>query len=1163
MQDHPLSPDEADVVTRSSLYAKPATRAFRPLWPFRPRREKNQKERIEIVSCPGPKFREELVRAGDELGVSLSDVALSCFVGLLYRHVQQNVIIVGAWDHARENKKPNAFLKRPMRRIHFDVGETATLSGIADIIARRQIEGAATVERHENLSAIFEVTDSNTGIIGTHDEITGNLSLTLVDSGGELALRLRHGGDEFPPNFMEELLAQYQIFVEQAVRAPFKDISYHTLVTSAAKTVISDPRTRIEKPRFEPVSEVFLALARRKPNAVAVRHSGQNWTYSEIERSSAALASHLSRSGIVPGDVVAVTGPRGFAVVSSLLGVFRSGGTLLTLDPNFPIERQRVMMRQARAKCLICIGEPDCVPAEEVPLLIRVDMSSGAVFGVTANDVSAPLPVLESRSPAYVFFTSGSTGTPKAILGNHEGLGHFLDWQRQAFEITENDRVSQITALSFDAVLRDVFLALTSGAILCIPNERDVLDPSAILSWMESEQITVLHVVPSLARAWLNHAPAGVARSSLRRVFFTGEPLSGVLVSRFREVFGNKTEITNFYGPTETTLIKCYHRISALEPGIQPIGRPLPNTQVLIFNRHRQLCGINEPGEIGIRTPFRTLGYLDAPDSTARAFVRNPFLDDPDDLVYLTGDSGRYRADGLLAIGGRIDNQVKIRGMRVEPGEIESVIAHHPEVKEVAVVAFDRSTTERSLAAYLVLKPAPMTLAHSARFSEVREFLKARLPEYMVPTVFIALDALPLNANGKINRRALPVPDPGAGLAAEETPDRAAGRLNRREQQLVAIWQKALGHKRVSVDDSFGELGGDSLSAISALMDMKRLGIADDVARGIFDGLTIRDIASRDADGGSSARLSYADASIFTRAVSILLVVAGHFDLIDIEGPTAGLLIVSGFSFSKFQLRSIWKTGSIKPSLHLMFRIALPTALYIALVEIVFSSYNFTSFLFVDNLISPMFNGPSFWFISLLLQNIAIISIPLSIYKVREFAAANKYAYGICMLIISWMFIVVGPLAWDTMSLYNRVPHMTVWLMAYGWCAAYSDTYWKKVLSSILLICVGVTSFGLFRPSWFLIIAGLAITWMDIIPVPLPRSVIAVINSVAGASLFIYLTHFQFNSLVHKVGISSFPVVSVIIALIGGVIVWKCWLSALSAGSWSTEKIRSVLSRRN
>lgn len=764
------------------------------------------------------------VRMGVEAALDLSAtgksqdqaarVGLASLLVLLHRHTNQSSVAVGVCDGPASLHAAT---------IEFD-----------DATRFSQVLGACDDARpappRQSLPSLFVRADN--------PELAGSAGLALhwLPAGDRVTLRLAFDGTLYRCEHIEEFLAQFVSLLTQALEDGDRRVLDYSLVTASGRSLLPDPAQPIEVPRYPLLSEAFAAVAAARPDDVAIRQSGRSWSYAEVERSSGGIARTLVRMGVVPGDVVAVTGPRSFGTVCSVLGVFRSGGTLLTIDPKLPLDRQRVMLQQAKARFLVRIGERSVLDDSGLPI-VAVDPAGGmSAASQTSDDIA--LPQLVPSAPAYIFFTSGSTGVPKGVVGCHQGLAHFLDWQRKTFDIGPGDRAAQITTLSFDMVLRDMFLALTSGATLSIPEEAEVLDPTAILGWMASERISVLHLVPSLLRAWINNAPPGLTLPALRRVFLAGEPLTDALIRSFRAAWGHDALVTNFYGPTETTLIKCFHPVIEPEPGVQPVGRPQPQTQVLILNRARQLCGVHEIGEIAIRTPFRTLGYLDAPEATAKAFVQNPFSDAPGDLVYLTGDSGCYRDDGLLVMLGRMDNQVKIRGVRVEPGEVEAAIAHCPGIKEAAVVAHE-GPQGKYLAAYLVIgQPAP-----AAPAAVVRDFLRARLPENMVPSAFVVLEALPLLPNGKVNKKALLPPQASADESTAAPTDQRDAPRNALERDLLEVWQGVLGHRRVSVNDSFVELGGDSLTAITALVRMQRLGIPDSHARGIFQGWSIRQIA--------------------------------------------------------------------------------------------------------------------------------------------------------------------------------------------------------------------------------------------------------------------------------------------------------------------------------
>ena len=495
------------------------------------------------------------------------------------------------------------------------------------------------------------------------------------------------------------------------------------------------------------------------------------------------------------------------------------------------------MCREAKAKLLLHIDDlgddGDWIERLFHSSVIRVDPDSGTTAGAESpRDISlTDLPEPDPDDAAYIFFTSGSTGIPKGVLGRHKGLNHFITWQRDTFSVGPQDRCAQLTNLSFDVVLRDIFLPLTSGAALCLPEEPEGPESGNVLSWIHREGITILHAVPSVAEFWLDSIQPGTVFQSPRIVFFAGEPLRETLIKKWHKVFPALGRIVNLYGPTETTLAKCFYELpSDIMQGVQPIGSTLPGTQALVVSESGRLCGVGEIGEIVIRTPFCTLGYINAPEEQRRCFRKNPFRDDPADIVYYTGDIGRYRPDGLLTIHGRLDFQVKVRGIRVEPDEISVVLENHPLVKSSVVTAQDSNDGDKILVAYIVPSgQAGITV------SELRSYLSKYVPVYMIPSFFVFMDSMPLLANGKIDRNALPAPDlerpsDGAPYIAPRSP---------LEEVLAAIWGDVLGLKEVGVHQNFFEMGGHSLLATQV---MSRIGKAFNVEiplRSLFERPTV------------------------------------------------------------------------------------------------------------------------------------------------------------------------------------------------------------------------------------------------------------------------------------------------------------------------------------
>jgi amino acid adenylation domain-containing protein len=629
----------------------------------------------------------------------------------------------------------------------------------------------------------------------------------------QLELQLVYQRALFGAERMKCLLDELHFVLEQIVEAPQRSIQLYSLVTPERRVMLPDPSIALDEPRQTLVTDVFMAWAERTPQQPAISQGQQTWTYSALAARTEHLARTLVAMGVRCGDAVAVVGSPSFGLIASVLAVLRSGGVVLTIDCDLPSQRKQLMLQEAGARYIIVVGN---LRPEELGLelegalglhVLTVPATQGHPISREAarDHESVDLPQVTPEDAAYIFFTSGSTGVPKGVLGCHKGLSHCLAWQRETFAISPQDRVSQLISLSFDPVLRDIFLPLTSGATICMPEDKNSLGPEDLWHWLVQERISVLHTVPSLAEFWGSHVPEGMSLPSLRWLFFTGEPLREHLVRRWRSLLPRGAGIVNLYGPTETTLVKCFYRIpKEISSGVQPVGRPLPHTQALVLSENGQLCGIAEPGEIVLRTPFRTRGYINASEEQRWRFIKNPWCDDPQDWLYRTGDRGRYRPDGLLEILGRLDDQVKIRGVRVEPDGVAAILARHPAVQACCVVARQDSSGQTSLVAYVVAAPQD-----ALTIPQVKSFLSLHLPPVMVPGHAVLLDYLPRLPNGKVDRQALASlsqvrSEPKAAFVSPSTPV---------EKMLATIWADILGLAQVGIHDSFFELGGHSLLA--------------------------------------------------------------------------------------------------------------------------------------------------------------------------------------------------------------------------------------------------------------------------------------------------------------------------------------------------------------
>jgi amino acid adenylation domain-containing protein/FkbH-like protein len=794
---------------------------------------------IRSLTLPGSLLK-SLKALSRERGATLFMTTLAVFQMLLSRYSEQDDIIVGApvagRDRADTENLIGFFINTLALRTDCSgnpcFGELLqrvrknTLEALAnqDLPFEKLVEDVQP-ERDPNRNPVFEVMFNFLSIRPAGLQLPGVstalrepperfskflMTLYVEEQAEGLRLDIVYQRDTFSPERISTMLDQYRRLAEQIVEAPDRPIQSLSLLTEASRALLPDWGLPISEPPYEIVPDLLARTARLMQSHPAVCQGDESHSYGELALRSGELARLLLGRGLRRGSVVSVRGSRSFGLIASVVAAMTSGGVVLTIDPSLPPERQRLMLEEAGASYLLDVVGPsdrDHSAEESIRIsTIRVDASTGCASEAAAPADSGPvqLPKLSPDDAAYIFFTSGTTGIPKGVLGLHKGLAHFINWQRDRFAVGPDDRSAQLTGLSFDVVLRDIFLPLTSGATLCLPQEDD-LGADRVTAWLRRERITILHTVPSLLQSWLAGLSSTISLPSLRRIFFAGEPLTDRLVRLCRVEFAPAAEIVNLYGPTETTLAKCFYVVAADPPsGVQPVGWPLPQTQALISSENLEPCGIGELGEIVIRTPFRTAGYINAPDEGKKRFAANPYSTDERDLLYRTGDRGRYRPDGSIEIVGRLDHQVKIRGVRVEPNEVAATLMQHTSISECVVVSRKNMQGEYILVAYVAASKQESISAH-----ELRAHLSGRLPSAMIPSAFVFLQSLPLTPNGKVDRSALPDPEFGRDNS-ESIYEANHGPI---EELLIGTWSEVLGVERVEPHDNFFDLGGHSLLA--------------------------------------------------------------------------------------------------------------------------------------------------------------------------------------------------------------------------------------------------------------------------------------------------------------------------------------------------------------
>jgi amino acid adenylation domain-containing protein len=552
-------------------------------------------------------------------------------------------------------------------------------------------------------------------------------------------------------------------------------------------------------------------------------------SYQQVERDANRLANFLLSSGTRKGSVIAIFVSDVVEAIGAILAAMKTGGIFVPLDISLPDKRLEAMLDEINPDWLITesglihridriLGAGDgksrilCLDADALELPSKRFAVAG--FG-DYQDVSRPQNSYDPDDMCYIYFTSGSTGKPKGIAGRVKGIDHFIRWEIERLGVGKGTRVSQILPLSFDGSLRDIFVPLCAGGVACMPGGREtLLDATKLVQWVDRERIGIIHCVPSLFRSMLNEINGTVEFRDLKYVLLAGEPLLPSDVCRWHELFGERIQLINLYGTSETTMAKFIYFVTPADkdrPSI-PIGKPMPGARALILDEKGVPCPTGVIGEIYIRTPYRSLGYYKQPEATQEVFVQNPFSDDPSDIVYKTGDLGRILEDGNYEFLGRKDQQVKVRGIRIELAEIENRLRKHESVADVAVTDHEDEGGDRSLCAYIVPRQEIDVLV-------LRDYLSAYLPDYMIPSGAVFLDQLPKTISGKVDRRALPPPRfarirSREGYVAPKTPV---------QEVLAGIWSRLLGVPMVGLNDNFFQLGGHSLLVTQVISRIRHI----------------------------------------------------------------------------------------------------------------------------------------------------------------------------------------------------------------------------------------------------------------------------------------------------------------------------------------------------
>jgi nonribosomal peptide synthetase DhbF len=672
-----------------------------------------------------------------------------------------------------------------------------------------------------------------------------DLGIFLYERGNGQDLQIDF--DANPAVHTAETLAGHQrrllAFLAAVIRQPDQAIGYIDLLGADERRQLlvdwNDTAHAVPRTTLTALIEAQLA---GNPEGIALRFDGHAMRNDELNRRANRLAHLLRARGAGPERTVALAIPRSLELMVALLATLKTGAAYLPVDPDFPPERIAFMLGDAQPVCLITTTAlAETLPGNASQLLIDLPQTIAELGTCPDTDPDA---AIDPAHPAYVIYTSGSTGTPKGAVVSHRAIVNRLRWMQDRYGLRADDRVLQKTPSSFDVSVWEFFWPLIDGATLVLAKPGGHKDAAYLAGLIASEAVTTVHFVPSMLEVFLLE-PTASACTTLRRAICSGEALSPALQSQFQQKL--PCELHNLYGPTEAavdvTSWECPREPLAESASASvPIGRPIWNTQMHVLDSGLQPVPPGVTGELYIAGLGLARGYLNRPLLSAERFIANPY-GAAGSRMYRSGDLARWRSDGSLDFLGRADQQVKIRGLRIEPGEIEAVLLRHPQVTQAAVIAREDAPGEKRLVAYVVAAEAADPQA-----AELRDHLAQALPDYMVPSAFVSLPALPLGPSGKLDRKALPPPElqPATPYAAPRTPT---------EKILAGLWAETLHLQRVGIHDNFFELGGHSLMIVQLISMIRQQFMIDLPVDTLFQVSTIAGLAEL-LDQESGARPS-------------------------------------------------------------------------------------------------------------------------------------------------------------------------------------------------------------------------------------------------------------------------------------------------------------------
>ncbi|HXQ72015.1 MAG TPA: amino acid adenylation domain-containing protein, partial [Pyrinomonadaceae bacterium] len=665
-----------------------------------------------------------------------------------------------------------------------------------------------------------------------------DLTLSMTDVDGHVHATIEYNAGLFERSTIERMLEHYGAILEAMAANPEQRLSQLEMLSGAERRQLLDEwnETFEEYPTDKRINEIFEAQVERTLDSVAIQAQDAQLSYRELNERANCLAHYLRELGVGAESRVGLRVDRSPEMIVGLLGILKAGGAYVPLDPSYPPERVSLMLDDAEAKVLVTHSQLLDEVQEQDLKVVCIDTDWPSIAEYSNSNLSLPL---SPANLAYVIYTSGSTGLPKGVAITHSSVVSYITGSFRRFGLINSDRILQFASVSFDVSVEEIFWALTTGAQVVLRNDEMLASPEIFLHECRRLGLTMLDI-PTGYWNELVDSDAWSTLPEVRLVAIGGERAVPEKVVQWANGPGRRFRLINAYGPTETTVVATCKELTGLSSAEREIsiGRPVANMRAYILDRHNNPVPVGVVGELFLGGANLARGYLGQPEHTAGRFLPDLFSEVPGARLYRTGDLVRRRADGDIEFFGRADSQIKLRGYRIEPGEIESVLSSHDSVGEVAIIAREETNGEKRLVAYVVARESS-PLNGKLDFGQLHSYLRKRLPDYMLPSAYVQLDALPLTSGTKVDRRALPAPQGDGRIFAYVAPRTPV------EEMLSTIWASVLGIERVGIEDNFFELGGHSLLATRLVSRIRESFAVELPLRTLFEQPTVAELAER------------------------------------------------------------------------------------------------------------------------------------------------------------------------------------------------------------------------------------------------------------------------------------------------------------------------------